>query len=92
MYGSMKDEMRERSMQEKEVVGSLGRMMKEWTVSMEVREGLCDGIIVLTITYVRETWVWYEKQKSRIQVVEISYLETSPYIAHKKHMLKLERI
>ncbi len=41
----------ERAVQGRKVVGSLGCMMKGRTVSMEVKKGLNDGIIVLTITY-----------------------------------------
>ncbi len=38
------------------------------------KKGLHDGLIVLTIMYVSETWVWNERQRSRIQVVEMRYL------------------
>ena len=36
---------------------------KERMVSMEVKKRDCDGIIVLTITYTRETRVWNERQR-----------------------------
>ncbi len=49
----MEGETRERTVQGRKVVGSLGRMMKGRTVSMEVKKGLRDGIIVPT----SETWV-----------------------------------
>ncbi len=39
-YGSMEGETRERAVQGRKVVGSLGRMMKERTISMEVKQGL----------------------------------------------------
>ncbi len=65
-HGSMEGETRERAVQGRKVVGSLGHMMKGRTVSMEVKKGPCDGIIVLTITYASETWVWNERQRSRI--------------------------
>ncbi len=74
LCASMEGETRERAVQGRKVVGSLGCMMKGRTVSMEVKEGLRDGIIVLTITYASETWVWNERQRSRIQAVEMSYL------------------
>ncbi len=63
----MKSETRERAVQGRKVVGSLGLMMKERTVSMEAQKGLRDGIFVQS-----ETWVWNERQGSRIQAVEIS--------------------
>ena len=53
---------------------SLGRMMRERTVSNNVKKGLRDGIIVPTLTYASETWVWNERQRSRIQAVEMSFL------------------
>ena len=76
-YGSMEGETRERAVQGRKVVGSLGRMMKERTVSMEVKKGLRDGIIVPTLTYASETWAWNERQRSRIQAVEMSYLRNA---------------
>ncbi len=39
--GSMEGKTRERALQGRKVVGSLGRMMKERTVNMEVKKGLC---------------------------------------------------
>ncbi len=49
--GSMEGETRERAVQGRKVVGSLGNMIKERTVRMEVKKGLRDGIIVPTIMY-----------------------------------------
>ncbi len=63
--GSMEGETRERAVQGRKVVGSLGCMMKGRTVSMDVKKGLCDGIIVPRITYENETWVWNERQKGQ---------------------------
>ncbi len=61
-HESMEGDIRERAVQGRKVAGSLGCMMKGRTVSMEVKKELCDGIIVLTITYASETWVWNERQ------------------------------
>lgn len=55
--GSMEGETKERAVQRRKVVGSLRYIKKERTVSMEVKMGLCEGIIFLTITYTNETWV-----------------------------------
>ncbi len=76
-HGSMEGEPRERAVQGRKVVGSLGHMMRGRTVSMEVKKGQRDGIIVLTMTYARETWVWNERQRSGIQAVEMSYLRSA---------------
>ncbi|WP_435325976.1 hypothetical protein, partial [Klebsiella pneumoniae] len=72
--GSMDGETRERAIQGRKVIGTLGRMMKERTVSNDVKKGLRDGIVVPTLTYASETWVWNESQRSRIQAVEMSFL------------------
>ncbi len=55
-YGSMEGEIRARALQERKVVGSMGRMMRGKTVSTEVNKALRDGIIVPTVTYASETW------------------------------------
>ncbi len=34
---------------------------------------LRDSIIVLTVAYASETWVWNQSQRSKIQAVEMSY-------------------
>ena len=72
--GSLEGKTRERAVQGRKVVGSLGRMMRERTVSRDVKKGLRDGIIVPTLTYASETWVWNVNQQSRIQAVEMSFL------------------
>ena len=51
--------------------------MKGRTVSMNVKKGLGDGVLLPTITYASETWAWNESQRSRIQAVEMSYLRTA---------------
>lgn len=55
-YGSMEGEIRERALEGRKVVGSLGCMMRERTVSKEVKKALRDSIIVPTVTYASETW------------------------------------
>ncbi len=47
---------REKALQGRKVVGSMGRMLRERTVSTEVKKALRDGIIVPTLTYARATW------------------------------------
>ncbi len=75
-HGSMEGETKE-AVQGRKVVGSLGHMIKGGTVSMEVKKGLRGGTIVPTITYASETWVWNERQRSRIRAVEMSYLRST---------------
>ena len=73
-YGSMEGEIKERAVRGRQVIGSLGRIMKGRNVSMEVKKGLRDSIVLPTLTYGSETWTWNEAQQSRIQAVEMSYL------------------
>ncbi len=57
-YLSMEGEIRERAIQGGKVTGSLGRVMRERTVSREVEKALRNSIIVPTVAYTNETWVW----------------------------------
>ena len=43
-------------------------------MSIEGKEGLRNSILVTTLTYGSETWTWTRAQKSRVHVVEMSYL------------------
>ena len=73
-HGSMEGEVCEKAIQGRKVVGSLRHVMNGRIVNMEIKEALHDSIIVPTLTYASETWVWNEGQRSRIQAVEMSYL------------------
>ncbi len=59
------------------MLGSLGRIMKGRSVSMEVKRDLRNTVIVPTLTYASETWFWNESQRSRVQAVEMSYLRSA---------------
>ncbi len=54
-YGSMEGERRERAIQGRKVIGSLGCVIRERTVSREVKKASRDSIIVLTVAYASET-------------------------------------
>ena len=73
-HGSMEGEIRERAVKGRQVIGSLGRIMKGRNVSMDVKRGLRNSIVLPTLTYASETWTWNGGQRSRIQAVEMSYL------------------
>jgi len=73
-HGSMDGEIRERAVQGRRVIGSLGRIMKGRNVSMDIKKGLRNSIVIPTITYAAETWTWNEAHQSRIRAVEMSYL------------------
>ncbi len=51
----MEGEIRERAIQGRKVIGTLGHLMREWTVTKEVKEALRDSIIVPTAEYASET-------------------------------------
>ncbi len=69
-HGGTEGETRERALQGRKVVGSLGRIMKGRSVSMEVKRDLRNIVIVPTLTYASEALAWNESQRSRVQVVE----------------------
>ncbi len=63
-HGGTEGEIKERTLQGRRVVGSLGRIMNGRRVSMEVKRDLRNTIIVPTITYASETRSWNESQRS----------------------------
>ncbi len=52
------------------IIGSLARVMKGRSVSMEVKRGLRNNILLPTLTYGLETWTWNRAQQSRVCAVE----------------------
>ncbi len=77
--GGTEGETRERALQERKVVGSLGRIMNGISVSIEVKRDLRNTVIVPTLTYASEAWAWDESQRSRVQSVEMSYRHPPPF-------------
>jgi len=82
-YGSMEGEIRERAVKGRQVVGSLNRIMRSRNVSLEVKKGLRDSIVLPTLTYGSETWTWNDSQQSRIQAVEMNYLRGACNISRR---------
>ncbi len=72
-HGEMEREVRERAVKGRNVIGSLARVMKERSVSMEVKRGIRNSILLPTLTYGSETWMWNRVQQSRVCAVEMSY-------------------
>ena len=58
----MEGDTRKRAIQVRKMIGFLECFMKWRTVTMEVKRELCDGIIVPTITYAGDIWVWNKSQ------------------------------
>ncbi len=78
-HGGTEGETRERALQGRKAVGSLGRIKNGRSVSMEVKRDLrytCTAIVP-TLTYASKTWAWNESQRSRVQAVEMSYLRSA---------------
>ncbi len=73
-HGEMDGEVRERAVKDLSVTGSLARVMKGRSVSMEVKRGLRNSILLPTLTYGSETWTWNRAQQSRVRAVEMSCL------------------
>ncbi len=73
-HGGMEGEIREQVMKDRSIVGSLAGVMKGRTVSMEVKRGLRNSILLPTLTYGSENWTWNGAQHLRVYAVEMSYL------------------
>ena len=73
-YGGMDEEIRERVVKGRQAMGTLNAIMKNRRVSMEVKKGLRDSIVLPTLTYGSETWTWSETHQSKIRAVEMDYL------------------
>ncbi len=41
---------------------------------LEVKRGIRNSVILMTLSYASETWAWNAAQQSRVQAVEISYM------------------
>ncbi len=61
-------------MKGRSVIGSLTKVVKGRSVFMEVKRGLRNSVLLPTLTYGSETWTWNRAQRSRVCVVEMSYL------------------
>ncbi len=61
-------------MKGRSVVGSLAGVMKGTNVSMDVKRGPRNSILLPTLTYGSKSWTWNGVQQSRVHAVEISYL------------------
>ncbi len=73
-HGSMEGEIREMTVKGRQVMGALERVMKGRNVSMAVKKGIRNIVILPTLSYASETWTWNAAQKSQIRAVEMSYM------------------
>ncbi len=74
-HGGMEGEIREQVIKGRSVVGSLAGVMKGRTVSMDVKRGLRNSILLPALTCGSENWTWNGAQQSRVRAVEMSYLK-----------------
>ncbi len=72
-HGEMEGEVRERAVKGRSVIGSLARVMKGRSVSMEVKRDLRNSILLPTLTYGSKVWTWNRVQQSRVRMMEMSY-------------------
>ncbi len=68
-HGGMEGEIRERVMKGMSVVGSLAGVMKRRNVSMDVKRGLRNSILLPTLTYGSKNWTWNGAQQSRVMLL-----------------------
>ncbi len=64
--GGMEGDIRERVMKGRSVVGLLAGVMKGRSVSVDVKKGLRNSILLPTLTYRSENWTWNGAQQSRV--------------------------
>ncbi len=55
-------------------MGVLERVMKGRNVSMAVKKGKRNSVILPALSYTSETWTWNAAQQSQIGAVEMSYM------------------
>ncbi len=60
----MEGEIRERTVNSRQVMGALESVMKGGNVSMAVKQGIRNGVILPTLSYASETWTWNAAQQS----------------------------
>ena len=65
---------KERALKSRYVIEPLARIMRERNVSIEVMSWLRNNILLPTLTYESETWIWNRAQQSGVCGVEMSYL------------------
>ncbi len=68
-HRSMEGEIRERTVKGRQVMGALERVMKGRSVSMVVKKGIGDSVILSTLSYASKTWTWNAAQQSQIRAV-----------------------
>ncbi len=85
-HGGTEGETRERALQGRKVVGSLGSIMNGRSASMEVKRDLRNTVTVPTLTYTSKAWAWNESQRSRVQAVEMSYLRSACGVSRMDEM------
>ncbi len=61
-------------MNDRSVIGSLARVIGGRHVSMEVKKGLRNSILLLPLMCGSETWMWNRGQQSKVHAVETSYM------------------
>ncbi len=55
-HGSMEGEIKERTIKGRQVMGAMERVMKGRNVSIEIKRGIRNSIILPTLSYASETW------------------------------------
>ncbi len=71
----MEGEVRGKAVNSRSGIKSLARVMKRRNISMEVKKGLRNCILLPTLMYGSEMWMWIRAQHLRVCAVEMSYLK-----------------
>ncbi len=67
----MEGEVREKAVKDKSIIRSLARVMKGRSVSMEVKRGLRNSILLPNLMNGSQTWMWNRAQQSRVLALQV---------------------
>ncbi len=88
-HGSMKGEIWERTVKGRQVMGALERVMKGRTVTMVVKKGIRNSVILPTLSHTSETRTWNAAQQSRIRAVEMSYMRDARGVSRWDRVMRI---
>ncbi len=85
-HEGMEREIREPVMKHRSILGSFTGIIKGRNVSKDVKRGLRSSILLPTLTYGSENWMWSRAQQSRVCAVEMSYLRGAGGVTRREYV------
>ena len=71
-------------------MGELESVLRGRNVSMEVQKDLRNSIILPTIPYGNEVWMWSESEQATVRAVKTNYLRATPGVLVMDRMNRQE--